>query len=460
MVLNMKPLVVLSSRDRFARANNVTICGPAEAFLREAINGDFDVTDDLKFRPAMGTPVIVTGYAAAQAWGFRGDLSTERGVVVARHMCPVVATFAPIDCSEVMSHEPEPWEEENDDDKFSGKETAPTARGNFRFWAKYDIRKLLLGERRAEYPRAKVMMGDFAGHLRSIPAGAGVYIDIETHPSTETVQCLAYALDEGPVYSVPIYDHTGTAGVNLVQFWREWIKLMRRCTIIGHNVTFDTSFLGHYHAVPWSTNLADTMVQHHRSYPESEKSLAHVISFWINMAYHKDSAGTFSPRNYNQYTTLREYNVLDVAATRAVFQQQRLLRPDLIPSFDSANRSIEIYLRAGWTGFEFNENVRQAKIKVIDSKLAVLRRVFNNLTGYEVLTTSPVQLADYLFTRLKLQPTHETDAGKPSTDAKALYSLTLKYPKVVSLRVLLTLRDLAKQRDQLTFRPYYKIVRK
>lgn len=467
--MNNKPLVVLSSRDRFSRHDSsMAIAGPARDFLAEAIQEDFEVTTDLNFYPKeFGRNVILCGAVAAKAWlgkpsGYSGipawkdtgDLLKNRGYVQIARGCNVVATFSPIDCAEVFSGEEE-FDDEIELDKSNSKDAAPTARGNYRFWAMADIRKLLKKERRTTYNKNDIV---------SLPDAAKVidqldwlFLDIETHPPTNTVQCLSFCGLNSAVFTVPIYDHNGKLVVSH-KFLAAFTRALRRCIIVGHNISFDLSFLAHYHGIPWGPRIEDTMIQHHRVYPESEKSLAHVISYWINNSFHKDQSGTFTPRNYEQYSRLLHYNALDVLSTRAVWLAQNCDRntTGIGPSFDSANRSVEVYLRAGLTGFEFREHFRQNRIKELEGKIKGLTRVFHVLAGSKVLPTSPQQVGNYFFRDLGLISTHKTDTGDPSTGADAMYSLLLKYPQCVSIRVLLALRDLNKQKDQLMFRAYYK----
>jgi hypothetical protein len=420
------------------------------------------VTDDLDYHPAsIGRPVILCGFPAASRWrGKPQDITTLRGYVHTARASNIVATFNPIDCAEAFNGE---WDNEDDEgsgsDSDNSKDLSITSRANYRFWAMSDIRKLLLNERRSGYKEDIIWNADLAGYLDSFKAGELLFIDIETWPSASVVQCLAISRETGPVYSIPVYNYDGSLK-QPPRFFAALTRAFKRCVIVGHNISFDLGFLAMFHGIPWGPNLRDTMIQHHRVFPESEKSLGHVISFWINVPYHKDAAGTWYPRNHHQYQQLLRYNALDVLATRAVYLAQRSYieaRPGLKASVDSANRSLEIYLRAGFTGFEFREDLRAAKLRQLETKIRGLTRVFQMLAGSSVLVSSPQQLGEYFFKQLGLTSTYQTAAEKDSTAADAMYSLAVKNPRVVSIRVLLALREVLKCRDLLKFKPYYRI---
>jgi hypothetical protein len=456
----MKPLVVLSSRDRFARANNQVLCGPSADFLAEAIGGDFDITDDLDYHPdAVGRNVILCGNQAVAKWrGYSEDMDKLRGYLFTSRASNVVCTFDAIQCSEAFDGEYAEQDDEIEADN-DGKNLSRTSRANYRFWAMSDIAKLLRGERRDTYAEDIIWNADLSGYLDSFKEGELLFIDIETWPNASVVQCLAISRETGPVYSIPIYDHIGALQQS-PRFFASLARAFRKCIIVGHNISFDLGFLAMFHGIPWGPRFRDTMIQHHRIFPESEKSLGHVISYWINAPYHKDAAGTWYPRNHHQYQQLLRYNALDVLATRAVYLAQRRYieaRPNLLRSIDSANRSLEIYLRAGFTGFEFNENSRSLKLRQLETKIRGLTRVFQMLAGSPVLVSSPEQLGEYFFSKLGLTSSYQTDGGANSTAADAMYALAVKNPKVVSIRVLLELREVMKCRDVLKFSPYYRI---
>jgi hypothetical protein len=461
--------VILSARDRYGRNNNTAIAGPSEYFVREALGVDEPVkfVEDITFWPPPGSRVLVTGQRAAAAWFADADfdLNARRGFLTTARACAVMPTFNPIDCVDITDHEPESFdnfEDDNADDKNHSKDSAPTARRNYRFWFLADAAKLARGVRCGSAPRVESASGSVIEWLNVLD-NQRIFVDIETHPPTNTLQCLALATDTGPIFSVPCYDHRGQPRLHLPRFAAALARAMRRNTVVGHNVSFDLGFLAHYHGIPWGPRIEDTMIQHHRCFPESEKSLAHVISYWINAPYHKDAAGTFTPYNEQQYQKLLAYNAADVATTRAVYLAQRAYieaRPGLAASVRAANASIEVYLRAGLCGFEFSELERAAERKNLELKGQQLSRILHTLVGYSLLPTSPQQLADYFYTRLKYPVTDRTDAGAPSTAADTLYKLLLKHPRNVALKVLLALRDVNKQADMLKFKPYYHTERR
>ena len=458
---------ILSSLDRYARENGKKICGPPEAFIRETLGDeDFYATNDFNFTPPHGSNVVLCGPAALRAWTGKEDLNAQRGFVHAHRMCHTVATWLPVDCVDVKNYEPETFDEEDEEDAAGdNKDSAPTSRQNYRFWFRSDVRKLVRTERRTTVyagnsSLSRTSATDSQETIRALEKiQSYIVVDIETHPPTNTLQCFSFAAEDGPVYTVPIYDYRGRQRCDVTYVMALLVEAMQRCVTVGHNISFDLGFMAHYHAVPWGPRLEDTMVQHHRVYPESEKSLAHVISYWINAPYHKDSAGTFTPYNEQQYQKLLAYNAADVATTRAVWLAQRdyiALHPELAASVRAANASIEPYLRAGFTGFEFDELARTVERRRVELTAGQVGAILNILVGHDILPTSPLQLSEYLYKELRYPVTDTTDKGAPSTAADTLYKLLLRNPNNAALKAILKLRDLNKQSDMLQFKPLYR----
>ncbi len=456
--------LILSAIDRYGRENGKTIAGPSEMFVREVVGDEpFTVTNDLSFWPPPGSKVVICGAPAMRSWyQTDSDLNTQRGYIRHARACECVATYLPIDCIDIVSHEHEGFGETDDEDEQetgNSKDSAPTSRQNYRFWFGADVKKLIKDERRTTVDNSSpVRIGD-RNSLMAL-AGDWLFLDIETHPPTNTLQCFSFCGIEGPVWTVPVYDHRGQARCHLTEVICALVRAFQRLTVVGHNVSFDLGFLAHYHGIPWGRRIEDTMIQHHRTFPESEKSLGHVISYWINAPYHKDSAGSFTPYNEHQYQKLLRYNALDVATTRAVWLAQRAYsdsRCGLRASYSSANRSTEPYLRAGLTGFEFGEVARRKAQSALESQTKQLGRALNILVGHEILPTSSQQLGKYLYEEMHYPVKHRTESNAPSTAADALYDLLLLYPKNTALRVILGLRDLNKQLDMLGFKSYYRI---
>ena len=205
--------------------------------------------------------------------------------------------------------------------------------------------------------------------------------------------------------------------------------------------------------------MADTMLQQHRCFPEAEKSLAHAMSYWLNVESHKGD-GIFHCHTWAQYSQLLQYNAKDVAVTRAIYLAQRehaARTPGLQDSFDQVNDSIYDYMMESVTGYQVDVTKQKTSKDTIRLRVAQLIRAFRILVGSaEFNPASNKQVSEWLYTGLSYAPPTKTESGAASVDAKSLLLLTAKYPENVALRLLLMIRDLEKTLSMLEFTPYYQ----
>lgn len=458
--------IVLSRLNRYEIECKELLAGPPGLFVREVLERagyrleQTTVTSDLVY-PA--TPkVLCLGTQAAQYFNFKGDLSVTRGFVrgVKQQFC---ATYLPIDCVDVVDFESDLFDLDDEDDggeTTTFKDTAPTSRANYCWWFEQDVRKLLLNERRLTYPtqpRIQLTQDQLISQLNGY-SNTELFLDIETYPNNDTIQCWAFAFGvTGTIISVPTYDHTGASAYDNARVFAALARALGRNTTVAHNIMFDLPFLFQFHGVPFSTRLADTMLMHHRFFPEAEKSLAHLLSYWLNVESHKGD-GIFHCYNAHQYRQLLEYNAKDVLATRAIYYAQ-LDRADACTrkSIEQVNRSIYPYMLASCTGYEVDSRARSAGRLDATNNLTQLRRAFKILVGSDMNTNSPKQIAEWLYDGLGYPVKAKTDSGAPATDAKTLYSLVAKHPENVALRLLLLIRDAEKTTSMLDFVSHYQL---
>jgi len=473
---NHNGIVVYYDRpNRYDITNGYLMAGPPGDFLRETIRdcgidpAECLYTTDLQLNPAIhGYKVLYELYLGQTAHACRAvnrfhSLNDVRGEVYLTNGVQSVSSYEPIDCTDIVDHESRMFDDEEDDDADSGsnnKDSSPTARRNYRFWLRSDIRKLLLKERRRSYhynvqtPSSNSLIP----WLNSLNDTV-IFFDIETHPPTDTVQCFAIGEYVGPVYSVPCYDYNGLARHHLPRLFAALAKAFTRNIVVGHNISFDLAFLFHFHGVPFGHRLYDTMLAHHRCFPEAEKSLGHAVSYWINSTNHKGDAGTFTPHNSSQFNTLLEYNARDVLVLREIYiaQHQHFAKDKgLEKSVTQANAVQYDYLVAGLRGIVVDNNTRRDKVKALTAELTQLTRVFRILVGDDTINpSSGQQLGRWLYEGLGYPVLDKTDTGAGKTDIKTLYKLLQKFPQNVALKVLLIYKAQDKVLSMLGFEDYY-----
>ena len=439
-----KILVVLPRPSRFDIANKGVLVGPARQLVDEALGQDYDVCYSWDFRAEQGVYdiIILTGQESLDTFVHGKELSAARGFVWHLGDQKLVATFWPQDAVDIKDYESDT--EESDDDagaKSTGKDSAPTQRRNYRFWFLADCAKVLSGASWfAAQAAFNYVPNDEAAAILAHAGGRTIYLDIESHPDTDTLQCLSFAIDDGPVYTVVVYDYRGQLAPGAHYMLAQLARRLCDSKIVIHNAGFDLPFLALYHGMPFGPDIEDTMLMGHRIFPEAEKSLAHNITLWINEPYHKSEGGTWHPRSWAQQDTLLRYNSKDVATLRAIHKAQWAYveaRGDagLRASVRQVNDSIFQYLYTSLHGLPVNGLKLLEHRRAEEFAAAQYERVVSILAGFKLNPGSPKQVANYFIKGLSYPVHKRTATGEPCVDEGTLYGFLLKYknPIVVAL---------------------------
>jgi len=438
-----KTLVVLPRPSRFDIANKGVLIGPARQLVNEALGLDYDVCYAPEFRakqPAYEY-IILTGQESLDAFIHGKEILSARGYVW--HLGPqkLVATIWPQDAVDLKDYESDNDEDDDASAASTGKDSAPTQRRNFRFWFLADCKKLFAREYYGAQAEFNHISNDAAAAILARVGGGGtIYLDIETHPDTNTLQCLSFAHDNGPVFTVVIYDYRGDRSNGALGFLAALARRLGDSKIVIHNAGFDLPFLALYHGIPFGPDIEDTMLMGHRINPEIEKSLAHNITLWINEPYHKSEGGTWHPRSWAQQDTLLRYNSKDVATLRAIHRAQWAYAEasgdeGLCASVRQVNDSIFPYLYTSLHGLPVNGLKLLEHRRVHEFAAAQYGRIVSILAGFQLNPGSPKQVAGYFIKGLSYPVRKRTATGEPCVDEGTLYGFLLKYknPIVVAL---------------------------
>lgn len=442
--------LILSYRSRFDQQNK-QFCGGGRD-LAVDLFGEFTYSYADEPWPAAATHIILAG---PDSWKLRGLDARHVGVVYNQNGQNFVCSYHPQDAHDVQDIESEFHNVDEDDfglDDTTTKDAAVTNRANYRAWLKIHGAKLLQQAWEVDaFEQVNIS-------LSAIPfrESTYLYLDIESHPKTDTLQCLSVAFDNGPVFAFTVYNYRGELQPGAIQSVRWLVRAMRRYKVVVHNALFDLSFLAMLHGVPWGHAAEDTMLMWHRLFPEMDKSLAHLIQYFTNQPYHKDSAGTFNPHNTHQQNQLLNYNARDVFTLRMIHRGLLKLRT---PSMDQVNESVLDYAFAGLRGFGLNYQRRAAHQNYLAKKLRQLTRLFRILVGdMNFNPGSSQQVAAWLFGPapggLAYRVTDKTDGGAPKTDATAIYKALAAHEDNAALIVLLQIKEVAKQQSMLEFEPF------
>lgn len=469
--------LVLHDYNRFDRENNGINLGPAEELCRQVFSAhgiDYDkdvwLTTTRGFfeaneRPPAKLSKIIFAGANNLKWLSNATgktLDAYRGVVYRStgSGIPYIATYWPQDACDLRAVEAELLAAEEADEPLDtdgdAKSTSPTKRSNYRFWFARDVEKILT-RTEIEPPAVKEFYAETSEQAVSVFSYEGpIFLDIECNPKTNNLLCLALAVGNSPVVSVPVYDWNDNLRCGLV-FFATLAREMKRRRVVIHNALFDLLFLALHYRLPFGSDIFCTMSAGHRIWPEAEKSLAHQQTLYANRPFHKDEGGSFQPRNRHQYETLRRYNVKDVIALREIYYGQLAAAakdPGLEASVAQVAAEQADAAFMSLHGMPFNFLKRNNLVRQCEARHADLRRVLKMLVGYDLNAGSPDQVVKYLHGQLGYSPEKTTEKGAPSVAGDALYKIKIKHPRNYAIDTILEMRRMVKLKGMLGFKEW------
>jgi len=362
-------------------------------------------------------------------------------------------------------------EPDDDDAKPSAesKDVEPTRRVNQTFWAEQGIRRLLkvTGAPVPNYPPFWIdsrgpfnkEAAIFLGPKCKLPRI--VSLDIESRG--ETIDCIGVRMYDGPVHVIPIYNYNNTRSLTLREFrfvWKNLFRLFSSCEVIVHNAGFDLPFLCHNMRLPIPERIYDTMAGHHRCFPQTEKSLSHVVALWTNFPYHKGEYVT--PRSMAQEQQLWRYNAKDVAVLLPIRNAQLAYAetvPGQLHSIQTANDSHNPYQVNSLFGLRFDQRVQARELVKSEMAQQAYLRIVRKLIGDpEFNPGSTQQCSKFFYETLNYEPqTFSDTTGLPTCGRKALYKLMLQYGNPV-IPFIIKYREAAKNASNMRpnlFTPRY-----
>lgn len=271
-----------------------------------------------------------------------------------------------------------------------------TARSNWRFWLQRDTKKAVRialegGHLRLPpepeyviYPSAEDVINELTRYKNE-----DLFLDIETD-SNLNITCFGFTFGRSnSIFVVPLityhyvlaYDWNG-------RILRALSIAMAKNRTIAHNGSgFDFLVFPFKYRLPFGESLGDTLIMHHRCFPEVEKSLGHGISNFTDLAYHKDE-GVFEPQSEQQQKQLWAYNGKDVFGMRELYYgilNYANSRPGLRASIDQANSSIYPYVLAMLQGMRYRTDIVTQTLAHNDRMMMHLLRMVEACIGKDMV---------------------------------------------------------------------------
>lgn len=399
------------------------------------------------------------------------SLNEIRGTPLSYQGRPLIMTYSPqdaMDRKEYYSAEEELMEgtaETESNIKGHGK----TRRRNWRWWMMKDIGravKLLKPseEKYKYYPHIIIKpnadeLNTLIWNLKNIK-DKELYLDIETDKN-KRLTCLGLGINSKidyvnlmqNVWVIPFKQYNNTFAythLEYCQFIQALVIAMNSNTCVLHNSMFDLFILCYFYKIPFPKKIFDTMLSWHRCYPELEKSLGHLMSYFTLDPYHK-SEGVFNPTSAQQDQQLWNYNAKDILGLMNIHKplEEEINKLKVQDSVTFVNSMINPYLRMMFHGMRLNIPAMLERFKELDFKRDQLDRCLNIVTNQKLNPRSPKQVKNYLYGKLALDCPNE----KAPTNEKTLLKL-LTDRNIPSVRIILESRGTGKTASALKFNLY------
>ncbi len=386
---------------------------------------------------------------------------------------PTIATYTPQDAYDRKDYES--GDDINEDNNIGGSDTdlkghGKTKRRNWKWWLMVDLVKvkniLRYGvefyKPEYEVPR-RIIRPDLNKVIEALDYAIAevfnpvLFLDIETDRYLN-ITCIGLKLGHAnTVWVVPIkwYDNSLAYDPKLIyRFFQSLAKLMSIATCVTHNGMFDYLVLALRYKIPFPHKTFDTMLAWNRCYPELEKSLGHLISYFLFTRYHKND-GVYEPHNHQQMQDLMEYNATDIV-TMAELYPKLIKELDYCHSRESAVFACSMmrpYLTAQFQGMKLDVDKFVKVFNDTFKKRLLYDRVLNVVAKQYINPRSPKQVTEYLYTTLGLAC---PDENAP-TNEKTLLKLQVDYKKktgrdhIPSVRLILASRECGKQSSSMKF---------
>jgi hypothetical protein len=481
--------VVVSNPSRFDVTGNRMPTANGGVFMNECLQPEFNPMM-VDFREAddqsplrNGTKcILLMGEYAMHKWipdTEKNTLNELRGSPLTCRGIPAIASYFYQDAVDIVNHESR-LNEQSKDYEFSSKKDeeenevdvkrqGKTARSNYSFWLRQDVKKCKaiiknggcipsLGYALPSYriyPPAEEVISVLRQSRDTI-----VDFDMETdyergNPFCRNMQCFSFSVDNGrTIYCVPILNndyrwaYTKVPDIMLALF----ICCQNNVFVAHNGATFDFPVLAYKYRIavrhPW-----DTMLTAHRLYPDVEKSLGHWVSLLLWERFHKDENPGCYYTHDDMMRTLR-YCGKDVYTMSLVRQEQKKLAariPGMAESIEAVQRAIRPYITMSLQGIQYDNEMRQSKVRENDRLMTHYLNFIDILIGKEgirevqsvIKSKHPgafpganKQTVNYFHNILgypvvQRNPPDQHGVRNPSLAAKAMYKLRLKHDNPV-----------------------------
>jgi len=246
---------------------------------------------------------------------------------------------------------------------------------------------------------------------------------------------MSFCFAEGEAYYVSLPENK-TESKEVLREFRVFFE-NDRIEKIGQNMKFDLLMLWQY-GIELQGKLFDTMIAHYLVQPELRHGMDYLAEIYLNYRtiHFEDLVGA-KGKNQADIRTVDINKLCDYAAEDAdvTFRLKQILEKELKANalenlfYEIEMPLMQVLATMEHTGVRIDsEALRQSSVILTDEMLK-LEKEIHQLVGYEFNVSSPMQVGEILFDRLKLDDkAKKTKTGQYSTSEDILEKLQSKHP--------------------------------
>ncbi|RYU97286.1 DNA polymerase I [Emticicia agri] len=260
---------------------------------------------------------------------------------------------------------------------------------------------------------------------------------------------MSFAYRKGEAYYIPFPENQQKA-YELLQEFKEVFE-NQAIMKIGQNIKYDLMILQNY-GIEVKGKMYDTMLAHYIIEPEQRHGMDYMANVYLN--YDPVSIETLIGKKGKGQLTMREADIEKVKEYAAedadiTLQLKQVLQPRLSASgqqekllMDVEMPLVEVLADMELSGVRVNVDTLHDMSKVLDTDIQEIQKNIYSLAGGEFNVSSPKQLGEILFERLKLDKNaKKTKTGQYATGEDVLSKLESEHEIV---RKILDFRELVK----------------
>ena len=208
---------------------------------------------------------------------------------------------------------------------------------------------------------------------------------------------------------------------------------------IGQNIKFDLLMLASY-GIELKGKLFDTMIAHYLLQPELRHGMDYLAEIYLKYRtiHYEDLVGA-KGKNQQDIRSVDLNLLCDYAAEDAdiTFQLKQILEKELANNgleklfFDMEMPLLRVLAIMEQNGVRIDTNALKQSSEILTNDMLQLEKEIHKLVGLEFNVSSPMQVGEILFDRLKLdEKAKKTKTGQYSTSEDVLEKLRSRHPVI------------------------------